>query len=350
MEETKETIDVEATVVEEVSLKPVEQSKTPFVINWNFEELKAELDKHLKTYSGLVVTAENLQSMSKTHREIVSLRTGLEKFRLSVKKEAEKPIKEFENNVKVLAGLIAKVETPIKNQLDKYEEQRREIKATSVKAIIANLVNEYKLTTHSGELVVLDKYLAKGADELDTLADLRAKAQELQKEEMAFELHASFVSERCATISLNHGLNTPITATPEIIKATYGKEEEFLNESIMRLARERLEIENKAAQAAQSATPAQESTSAEAPAAKPAEQPAQKAAGTAGTGARPASSGQTIIMHFIDMSQEQKTALGNLINEQGITSGTAFVGMKKTQALALKNLLDEKKIDYEVIK
>lgn len=349
MEETKETIDVEATVVEEVSLKPVEQSKTPFAIAWNFAELKAQLETHLQTYTGLVVTAENLQSMSKTHREIVGLRTGLEKFRKSVKGEAEKPIKEFENNIKVLAGLIAKVETPIKNQLDKYEEQRREIKSTSVKAIIENLVNEYKLTTHAGELVVLDKYLAKGADELDTLADLRAKAQELQKEEMAYELHASFVSERCATISLNHGLNTPITATPEIIKATYGKEEEFLNEYVMRLARERMEVE-KAAQAAQATAPAQASTSEEQPAANPSAKPAQGAAGTSSNGARPASSGQTIIMHFIGMSQEQKTALQTLINEQCINSGTAFVGMKKTQALALKNLLDEKKINYEVIK
>ena len=304
----EKTIDVEAKVVEEVNLQPVEQSKTPFAIAWNFAELKAQLETHLKTYSGLVVTAENLPSMSKTHREIVSLRTGLEKFRKSVKCEAEKPIKEFEGQVKELAVIIAKVETPIKEQLDKYDLQRREIKKAAVQKIIDGLIGEYHLTTLSDQLVILDKHLTKGADELDILADLRAKAQELQKEEMAMELHASFISERCAAISLNHGLNTPIKATPEMIAATYGKEETFATDYILRLARERLEIEKKAqATATQAAAP--EGVNME---------PPKQAPGAA----KP--TGQTITMRFIGMSREQ--------------------------AQALKNVLMEQKINYEVIK
>ena len=308
MKEVKETIDVEATVVEEVSLKPVEQSKTPFAINWNFDELKAQLETHLQTYSGLVVTTENLQAMSKTHREIVTLRTGLEKFRKAVKGEAEKPIKEFEGQVKELSGLIAKVETPIKEQIEKYDLQRREIKAAAVQKIIDGLVGEYHLTTLSSQLVILDKHLTKGADELDVLADLRAKAQELQKEEMAMELHESFMSELCARISLDYGLNTPILATKEIVAVTYGKEETFATDYVLRLARERLDIENKAkATATQASAP--EGVNMEPPKQAPgAEKP----------------TGQTIAMRFIGMSREQ--------------------------AQALKNVLVEQKINYEVIK
>ena len=308
MKEVKETIDVEATVVEEVSLKPVEQSKTPFTIAWNFEELKGKLETNLKNYVGLVVTAENLQSMSKTHREIVTLRTGLEKFRKAVKSEAEKPIKEFEGQVKELAGLIAKVETPIKEQIEKYDTQRKEIKSAAVQKIIDGLIGEYHLTTLSDQLVILDKHLTKGADELDVLADLRAKAQELQKEEMEMELHESFMFELCARISLDHGLNTPILATKEIVSATYGKEESFATDYILRLARERLDIENKAkATATQAAAP--EGVNME---------PPKPAPGTA------KQTGQTIAMRFIGMSREQ--------------------------AQALKNVLVEQKINYEVIK
>ena len=304
MSEVK-TIDVEAKVVEEVNLQPVERSKTPFKISWNFAELKAQLETSLKTYVGLVVTAENLPSMSKTHREIVTLRTGLEKFRKSVKGEAEKPIKEFESQVKELAALIATVETPIKEQIDKYDLQRREIKKAAVQKIIDGLIGEYHLTTLSDQLVILDKHLTKGADELDTLADLRAKAQELQKEEMAMELHASFISERCAAISLNHGLNSPIMATKEIIAATYGKEDTFATDYILRLARERLEIENKAAQAAQAAAPAAAPGRVNMEPQKPGP-----------TTTKPA--GQTIAMRFIGMSREQATALKNVLTEQKI--------------------------------
>jgi len=91
---------------------------------WNNEPIKATLESYSEKFAGLVVTADNLKNMEKDQKELGSIRVKLEKFRKETKKDMEKPVKAFEMQVSELQHIIAAVESPLKDQIDKYEQQR----------------------------------------------------------------------------------------------------------------------------------------------------------------------------------------------------------------------------------
>lgn len=73
---------------------------------WNFAEIKQNIEGNIEKYVGLVVTDENLKDMEATQKEIASIRTKVDGFRKAVKKEMEKPYKVFEGEIKELKELI----------------------------------------------------------------------------------------------------------------------------------------------------------------------------------------------------------------------------------------------------
>jgi len=142
-------------------LKIIEQSAK---IVWNFEEVKAELRAHVEKYVGLVVNDDNLKGMEATQKEIAALRLKVSKFRLAVKAENEKPYLAFEVQAKELLKLIEDVEVPIKDQILKYEDDRREKKRVDCVAQIASVAAELSLNEeYVRQIVVDEKWLLRGA-------------------------------------------------------------------------------------------------------------------------------------------------------------------------------------------
>lgn len=125
-------------------------------LTWNFEEVKAKLNDDIQKYVGLVVNDENLASMEKTQKEIAGLRTRIQKFRLAVKKDLQKPYNAFELQIKELAALVETAELPIKEQLQKYEDKRKEDKENKCREIIAEVSNELGLADAYRDQIVID--------------------------------------------------------------------------------------------------------------------------------------------------------------------------------------------------
>jgi len=96
----------------------------------NYEDIQGTVKEIAKHYKNTVFEEDDLDGIRQAHQELNSFRKGLEEGRKNVKREYNKPLKDFEGNVKSLVALIDEALGPIKEQrdeiLDAQEEARRE--------------------------------------------------------------------------------------------------------------------------------------------------------------------------------------------------------------------------------
>jgi hypothetical protein len=186
---------------------------------WNYEPAKAFVSESIQKYVGLVVSETNLPDMEKTQKEIAGLRIKLQKFRLSVKKDMEKPYEAFELQVKELAGLIDSAEKPIKDQLQKYEDKRREDKRAECEDLIISVAAELGLEEkYRNQIVIDEKWINRGSKIKAIKEDIQMRVvyfldqQRSDKEAETFRQQkieiAKFMIE-----SLSKDLATPLTFT-----------------------------------------------------------------------------------------------------------------------------------------
>ncbi|MCX7779634.1 MAG: DUF1351 domain-containing protein [Negativicutes bacterium] len=183
---------------------------------WNFDEIKQSLAGKIERYTGLVVNDDNLKDMERTQKEIASLRTKIGKFRLQVKRELEKPYAEFELQIKELLALVESVERPIKEQLEVYENKRREEKALMVQEIINEVARQLGLEgKYSSQIAIADRWLNRTITKKEIIEEIEMKAAwflDIQTKEREAEFFrkqkiemAKFMCEQ-----LSAGLATPL--------------------------------------------------------------------------------------------------------------------------------------------
>lgn len=109
-----------------VVLVEPEITESNLSFKWNFEKVKNSLEAFTEKYRGLVVTDENLKDMEKARREVVHIRTALSKFRADGRRKLKAPSDTFSRQCDELIAVVTDVEMPINQQLEVYEEKRRE--------------------------------------------------------------------------------------------------------------------------------------------------------------------------------------------------------------------------------
>ena len=87
------------------------------VVQMNFEEVKASLIAGAEKYRGIVVTEESLKDCKVMQKELSKTKNSLDTYRKGIKKEMLIPVTAFENQCKELIGLVAEVESPIKDAI-----------------------------------------------------------------------------------------------------------------------------------------------------------------------------------------------------------------------------------------
>lgn len=217
--ETSESEVVTPEIVNEDIPVVIEPKKLDLVqkLDWNFQEIKSNLSAHIKRYANLVVTSDNLKSMETTQKEIAGLRIKLSKFRLAVKGDMEKPIKEFEQEIKELTGLVESVEKPIKDQLEVYEQKRRETKRIEVQAIINKVSAELELDEqYSSQIAIDDSWLNRGAKKKAVTEEIQGRVcwfLDIQAKDRQAVLFKEQKVEMAKILcqSLSAGLATPLT-------------------------------------------------------------------------------------------------------------------------------------------
>lgn len=192
--------------------------QSDFKFAWNFDEVKNSLADYTEKYVGLVVTDENLKDMERTGKDIASLRTKVEKFRKSVKSEMDKPYKAFEVQVNDLKKIIAGVEEPIKDQLDKYEADRVAKEKAELLKYAAETAAGIGLRKENSHITILAKWTNRTAKKTEVrqeiCAELDRLLQQQTNEDNALALKKQkdeIVAQLCQTNSELYSLETPVT-------------------------------------------------------------------------------------------------------------------------------------------
>lgn len=128
--------------------------QNPGTIEMNFDALEEQLDKKLDEYRGAVFT-EDTKTIAKA--EIASLRRlkkDIEDGRKTVKKKWMEPYDAFDKKMKSLSAKVDEPINAINEQVQAFEEKRRQEKRKEIHQMYEDCVSEYE---GCGEFINLDK-------------------------------------------------------------------------------------------------------------------------------------------------------------------------------------------------
>lgn len=240
--DTKEpkTIDTEAKVTDIQIIEPQILS-ADLNVTTNFEDVKKNLQIITEKYKGLVVTDQNQKDMEKTLREVVSLRTSIQKFEVNGKRQLRRPMDQFADACKELLKIVNEAERPLREQLDAYEARRQE----GVTKVILHKYEEMALDAGIREEFrscdILSKWMNKTAKLKDTYEDIgRLVSEQATAQKQHDDLKELCNSRRELSLlqmekaNRDYALATPITedfltdelldTSAEIIKKTINEE------------------------------------------------------------------------------------------------------------------------------
>ena len=154
------------------------------VVQMNFEEVKASLILGAEKYKGILVTEESLKDCKIMQKELSKTKTVLDTYRKTIKKEMIIPITKFEEQCKELIGLVAEVETPIKEAISVFDIAAREAKRVMAQEYINTTVIDLPLNDKYGsQLIVLDEYMNVSMSVKKVKEDIEKRALLLQQEQ-----------------------------------------------------------------------------------------------------------------------------------------------------------------------
>lgn len=130
--------------------KPIEQL-LPQSVDFNYEQLKTDLQISLEKYQNMVVTKENIKDAKDDRAKLNKLRTSIDDQRKVIKKAWNVPYEAFERKVKELTGLIGEPIDTIDKQLSVYEDQRKAEKREEIEEYFDEKIGCY------ADLIPFDK-------------------------------------------------------------------------------------------------------------------------------------------------------------------------------------------------
>ena len=242
------------------ALVPVEPKLLSFdaALQWNYTDIEEYLKAVTERYRNLVVTDENVEDMGKVKREVVSLRTHLQKFERATKTKLKKPVDEFTLQCRDLYQIIAAVEEPLNAQLQIYEDRRiADVKAQIQREIAAKAQALGVRDTYIEQVVWNPKWTNKTAKWSETVIEIdhelvRLKAvqqadddrEQLRRDRQ--EMARMYVEQANAA----YGLRSPLQAEQFLTDSVLSLGLADIKETIFQAAKEVKAIEDAAVQQA----------------------------------------------------------------------------------------------------
>lgn len=179
---------------------------TPAVIDGNFAEVKQGLEKMMTAYAEIVVTEDNIPDCKKDVATLRKIKAAIDGKRKEVKREHEKPIKEFEARCKKLTAVIDKEVDRINSALDGYEVKRIAEKAHVIKALYADNIGEF------GEYLPLDRIWRKNwnnktCSEREIASDIQQMVLKVRQEITVIKQTCGEFVDDCLTVYRQSGNN-----------------------------------------------------------------------------------------------------------------------------------------------
>lgn len=183
----------------------------PASMSVNYDELKAAIEKHLEKYQDIVVTADTVKDGKALLKEISAARKDLDVRRKAEVAKLSEPVKEFDAKLKELVSLHDSVMTELKDQISKFEEEKKKGIGTQLTETLNKLWGDYGVREEfrkadiSG-LILLSNQTAKGKLTAKALNELTYRAQQDQALQSRTDLRLSQLTSQ----SYEAGLAAPL--------------------------------------------------------------------------------------------------------------------------------------------
>lgn len=118
----------------------VEPVTFPEVIQFNYEELKAEITSKVEMYKNLVYTGSDQIKDAKADRATLNkLIKAMSDERIRIKKDCLKPYDEFERKIRELTDIVNEPVQLIDKQIKEYEQTLKEEKRKEIEALFETI-------------------------------------------------------------------------------------------------------------------------------------------------------------------------------------------------------------------
>lgn len=187
----------------ELELKIAKPSLAPdktLVVSGNFSELGSNIQKVVDKYKGTVLTEENVGYVKTLKQQFVSLRTGIERERKEYKKVYIQPAsKLIDSMCDELQKIVAEGENALGNQLEEYDQKRKDELTLILKEYVADAVEKHGLREeYASQIQLLDKYYNKTQNEEDSADDIEKQAVELEKVQKEYDAGVELITAECS--------------------------------------------------------------------------------------------------------------------------------------------------------
>lgn len=187
----------------------------PAKIEFNFEQIEAELLENLKHYKSLAFTDDSATEIRKVLAEIRKGKTAIDLYRKKIKKELNEPVEEFENKIKSLAALFDDTINPLSDQLAKIVTAAREDKRKELIEVRIGIIKEMELTDEqAGKLVIDESMLAASKSIGETTDTLKFQAEKLIAETEQLNSNKLVIKQSIELANARHKLG--LTSDPYI--------------------------------------------------------------------------------------------------------------------------------------
>ena len=147
-------------------------------IEWNNEEIKAELKEKLELYKNLVYTDEQISEAKADRAKLNKFVTALEDKRKELKKTCLAPYEKFEKQVKELVLMINEPIALIDTRVKSFEEEKKNKKLEEIKVYYTGLDTDFP----SFEQIYNPKWLNASVSMASIKKDIDTRLGEINKE------------------------------------------------------------------------------------------------------------------------------------------------------------------------
>ena len=113
-------------------------------IEFNYDEIKNELEVRLEHYRGLTYTDNDIKSAKTDRATLNKFKDALENKRKEVKKQILTPYEQFEKQIKQLVGMVDDANNNIDTQIKNYEQAIKDAKLEEIKTFFNDNIGGLK--------------------------------------------------------------------------------------------------------------------------------------------------------------------------------------------------------------
>ena len=180
----------------------------PEAIEFNFDELKQEIEAKASYYINLVYTADQIQEAKKDVAALRKFTKAISDERIKVKKECLKPYEDFEAKIKILDGIVNQAIQNVDGQVKAAEEKDKAEKLEKIKAEFDKRCESTWLTF---EKIFNEKWLNASVSMKTVCAEIEARLKQITNDLATLSNLPEFAFEAVEEYKQSLDINKAIT-------------------------------------------------------------------------------------------------------------------------------------------